>query len=287
MASLRVLGLDQNPSEQPLIYPGTTAQQSVLMVDDWLYALTVEPRKDLSQWEVRDDGGPLLLGGSSSLEEAILRVGDVAPMASRVPVVAVGSNAAPGQLLHKYRTDQTGPQKSIVIPITRVSVTNLAVAHSAHVSKPGYVPMVPVSVIAKRPVSLHALWLDSGQVEQMDETEPNYARVVVPTSTAIATLESGIDLPEFHLYRGRRGVLRSGPGMPPVMAASQSRVFGRLAALDWFRDLVPEIADGAEGAAYALAGDAGRREHVRHELAAHDLVAFDGLAAPMEEWPEQ
>jgi len=273
VADLQSLGLDLSPSEHPLTYPGMVVERSYLLVESWLYDLEPTRAVPLSQWTVKADGGPLSLGDDDDLDTVLLAAG-AAPTAQRSPVVAVGSNAAPAQLAYKYRG---GDQRS-VIPITRALVSNLAVAHSAHISKPGYVPLIPVLAENNQPASLHILWLDVDQVRRMDETEPNYTRILVGPSAATAVLESGVELPSFALYRGRWGALCSEPGAAPLRATSQARVFALLSALDWFLALVPELREGAEQAAGALAHDERRRERVRRELASRVLATRDGLS---------
>jgi hypothetical protein len=61
MPSLRHLGLDQNPSEQPLSYPGRAVPGSCLLVSSWLYYL-LSTRSTIAEWPIEyEDGGPLCL----------------------------------------------------------------------------------------------------------------------------------------------------------------------------------------------------------------------------------
>ncbi len=198
-------------------------------------------------------------------------------MAARVPVVAVGSNAAPAQLVYKYRRRRVTNDN--VIPMTRIETPRLLVAHSAHVSSSGYIPFIPVlSDDTTQPATLCVLWLDAEQLQTMDATEPNYTRVTISPSAALnVQLESGLPLESFELYRGQWGALSSEHGGSPMMATSQEAVLSFLASQQWFRRIVPELCDGANGAAMALARDERRREQVRDELARNGLVAPDRL----------
>ncbi len=276
--SLRSLDLTLKPSEHPSTYPGSLVERSCLVVGSWLYYLTPAPDISISQWDTQGDGGPLSLRGNTGLDP-VLRAAGLTPMAGRYPVVAVGSNAAPAQLAAKYDSYEA----SHAIPITRARVSNLDVAHSAHVSKPGYVPFLPVATRSGVCVPLHILWLDPDQVRRMDETEPNYTRVVIGRCAATATLESGAELPAFALYRGRWGALRLAPGTEPesLRATSQATVFALLAEHAWFRNLVPEVQGGVERATAALSGDEERRNRIRQELASRDLAASDALSVDM------
>lgn len=271
MPDLHSLGLDLSPSEHPLTYPGKLVDRSYVLAESWLYNLEPAPGAAVSMWTLRADGGPLSRQDDDL--DAVLRAAGVAPIALRSPVVAVGSNAAPAQLAFKYRecADRA------VIPVTCAAVSNLTTAHSAHISKPGYIPIIP-TLARTGHARLHVLWLDADQVRRMDATEPNYVRVSVVPSAAVAAIESGIELPSFALYRGRWGALRPEPGAEPLRATSQARIFTLLATFDWFLALVPELREGAEHAAGVLARDEGRRKRVRHEFASRGLVASDNLA---------
>jgi len=270
---LRDLGLDQNPSEHPTAYPGRLVEESVVFVDSWIYGLAAEPGSPVREWSVQADGGPLALTGTIGLDRVLTAL-QATPMAGRLPVVAVGSNAAPAQLAYKYRTLDL----ATVVPITRAFVANLEVAHSAHISKPGYVPFIPVRAKGDEQALLHVLWLDPDQMRRMDNTEPNYTRVTVAPTVATAVLTgAGSTLPSFDLYRGRWGALRSLRDGAPVRATSQAAIYTQLAALDWFLALVPELRTGVERAVFALARDAGRRESVKRTLAERGLVTGDDL----------
>ena len=131
------------------------------------------------------------------------------PMSARVPVVAVGSNAAPSQLVRKFATRSVRP----LVAITLSDVSNLVPGVSAHVSKPGYIPAVPVKVpgAASR---LSVLWLDNAQLRILDETEPNYWRRGLPAESFPVRLESGVALPECFLYVGKHGCLVDTRGQP-------------------------------------------------------------------------
>src|SRR5262249_33765263 len=162
-----------------------------------------------------------------------------------------------GQLLYKYRADV----HRTVIPITRAQVRGLSVAHSAHVSLPGYIPYVPALARTAHPIKLDILWLDDEQLRRMDETEPNYLRVEIPATPATANLESGTTLTTFQVYRGRWGSLRTAADAPPLAAMSQEGVYSALAVHRWFRGLVSEfLTGGAEAATRALAQDPRRRD---------------------------
>jgi hypothetical protein len=275
MPNLRELGLDQNPSEQPLSYPGRPVPGSCLLVDDWLYPMLDTQGDEVAEWSIENDEGPLSVAGRRwCTVEMALRAMNAAPMAERKPVVAVGSNASPGQLAYKYAN---WPTKR-VIPVTRVTVTGLAVAHSAHISKPGYVPYIPVRSLPEHEIELHALWLDTEQTQRMDETEPNYRRLCLRSGSATMLLESGDRLPTATLYAGRWGALRLTPDGTHVPATTQARIFTLLGSQEWFQKVAPESLDGPEAAMSALGHDTERRERVRQEIAGRHLAVSDDLS---------
>lgn len=276
MPSLRELGLDQNPSDRPLSYPGRPVPGSCLLVGDWLYPLSDTQGTNVAEWIIARDGdGPLrALRIRHCTIDGALHAADAAPIAVRTPVLAVGSNASPGQLVYKYSSWLVKP----VIPISRVKVTGLAVAHSAHVSKPGYIPYVPVRSQFQREIELYALWLDTEQIQRMDQTEPNYRRLTLGTQSVIVRLESGDSLRTVTLYAGLWGALRLVSAGPPVPATTQACLFTLLSSTEWFQDLVPESIDGPQSAIAALATDASRRECVRSVMAEQRLAVSDELS---------
>jgi hypothetical protein len=52
MPSLRELGLDQNPTEQPLSYPGRSVPGSCLLVGDWLYPVLDTRGNEVAKWSI-------------------------------------------------------------------------------------------------------------------------------------------------------------------------------------------------------------------------------------------
>jgi hypothetical protein len=228
----------------------------------------------VGSWALDLDGGPLgSLSGSTYLDGA-LKAADVAPMNDRYPILAIGSNAAPAQLRHKFGV---APGVSDVVPLTRAEVRGLGVGHSAHVSKAGYIPYVPITGSQETGQHLFVLWLDLKQTTCIDRTEPNYHPTVIPSEDFPMTLESGETLNQYALYQGRWGALRLTPTGPPLPATSQDEVYGKLAELAWFEYLVPESRNGVEAAIQALGADGRRRSGMRNAFAREGLTVNDGL----------
>lgn len=109
-------------------------------------------------------------------------------------MLAVGSNAAPAQMLRKF----TSRRVSTVLPMVRVTVHGLAAGVSAHISRAGYVPATPI-VAPGESHRMSVLWLDDEQLAALDDSEPNYRRV---------------RLDGYDVYVSRWGCLRDDYGQP-------------------------------------------------------------------------
>ncbi|GAQ58818.1 hypothetical protein [Streptomyces acidiscabies] len=177
--TLTSLGLAQAPRDHPLTYPGPWPTASALLQGDRLLPLDRLTHPD------------------------------------RTPVLAVGSNACPGQLRHKM--DEFGITSPV--PMTKAHVTGLDIGVSAHVSRMGYVSASPLNApdVTRE---LFVIWLDDEQLKVVDASEGahspqgNYARVRLPTPEFRVELENGHALPGTYVYVNRHGVLHDGTGTP-------------------------------------------------------------------------
>ncbi|MBA2813182.1 hypothetical protein E0500_039195 [Streptomyces sp. KM273126] len=180
--TLEELGLAVAPRDEPLSYPGRWPEESGLLAGDRM----------------------LPLDGHDTYE-------------GRVPVLAVGSNACPGQLRHKMaESGVTSP-----IPMVKARVTGLDVGVSGHVSLMGYVSASPFK--ARGTVrELFLTWLDAKQLAVVDASEgvasPTgaYGRAWLPSSDVRVEpeLDCGRPLPGAYVYVNRRGVLHDGNRAP-------------------------------------------------------------------------
>ncbi|MEW2447000.1 hypothetical protein AB0896_05490 [Streptomyces parvulus] len=179
---MEALGLAGVPREQPLLYPGAWPRESGLLDGDRLLPL---------DRPVHENGG------------------------DRVPVLAIGSNASPGQLRHKMA--EFGVDSPI--PMVRSRVTGLDVGVSAHVSRMGYVSASPVSApgVVR---DLFVLWLDPEQLAVIDASEGvpmaggNFDRAWLPAAGVRVQTSDGAVLDGTHVYVNRHGVLHDGTGAP-------------------------------------------------------------------------
>ncbi|MGW5567199.1 hypothetical protein ACWEWD_27850 [Streptomyces tendae] len=180
--TLRALGLAGVPREEPLLYPGAWPRESGLLDGDRLLPLD-RPVYD------EEDG--------------------------RVPVLAIGSNASPGQLRHKMA--EFGIDSPI--PMVRSRVTGLDIGVSAHVSRMGYVSASPVGAPGTVR-ELFVLWLDAEQLAVIDASEGvpmaggNFDRVWLPAPDVRVEPGDGSVLRGAYAYVNRHGVLHDGTGAP-------------------------------------------------------------------------
>jgi hypothetical protein len=186
-----------DPIASPLTYPGAVPRGSAGLVTE-ISVLDVRPSRTtpLGEWRVRlseEKDRPL---------DLVLLEYEAVPIARRIPVLAVGSNAAPAQLRRKLATG--GPPT--VVPITAVKVDGLSVGVSAHISKAGYVPATPVPDPSSKNLLMWVTWLAQDQLLIMDKTEPNYDRIRVPGFCSIR-LTSGQAVSGCWLYVSRHGYL--------------------------------------------------------------------------------
>jgi hypothetical protein len=177
--TLEELGLADAPRDHPLTYPGAWPADSGLLHGDRMLPL---------ERLVYDD---------------------------RVPVLAVGSNACPGQLRHKMAEFGI----SSPLPMVRARVRGVDVGVSAHVSRMGYVSASPV----KSPGVLRELfviWPDPRQLEVIDASEGvplpdgNFRRAWLPAPDVRIELPDGSALAGAYAYVNRHGVLHNGSLAP-------------------------------------------------------------------------
>ncbi|MEU5226719.1 hypothetical protein AB0G55_29455 [Streptomyces toyocaensis] len=200
--TLRALGLDEAPRTHPLLYPGAWPRESGLL-----------------------DGHRLL-----PLDRLVYE--------DRVPVLAVGSNACPGQLRHKM----AGSGIVTALPMVRARVTGVGIGVSAHVSRMGYVSHSPVAAPGTVR-ELFVLWLDARQAAVIDASEGvprpdgNFLRAWLPAPDVRIELADGSVLPGAHAYVNRHGVLHDGSGVPRAHPGQRPLLTDLLANVPGLREL--------------------------------------------------
>lgn len=201
---LAALGLDGVPALQPLTYPGLPVTVPSLLTGAELLPLRARPAARGARAAI---GGWLVETGTGhrphpSLDDVLDGLGQP-PVAGRLPVIAVGSNASPGQLAHKLA--RLGLPAAV--PMVPVRLRGIGVGHSAHIGRAGYVAAAPYTDPEARG-TLVVSWLDPAQLAAVDATElPNYRRVALPGGAYGMTLPTGERLDAAHVYVSVRGLL--------------------------------------------------------------------------------
>lgn len=224
MTTIGELGLGADLRAEPWTYPGPPLPFSCLQIGDRLLPLP--------------DHGALDLAG-------------------RHFVISYGSNASPDVLRRKFERGGV----STTVPHFLGHLDGMALGHSAHVSRPGYVPVTPFPAQSSIPVVVSALTPD--QLRCLDRTERNYDRVAVPATRV--RLSVPWQLPrQLHLYESTWGTILDGPGTP-LPFGPQSAIFARLA--QWH--LLPPplaITNGIRHITRILASRTDLREWIRDRL---------------------
>lgn len=238
---LKTLGLADAPRDHPLLYPGAWPSDSGLLVGDRLLPLD-----------------RLLYG-------------------DRVPVLAVGSNACPGQLRHKM--DEFGIVSPL--PMVKARVTGLDVGVSAHVSRMGYVSASPFHAPG-HVRELFLLWLDDEQLAVIDASEGvplpdgHYGRAWLSAPDVRVELADGTALPGAFAYLNRHGVLHDGTGAPRTHPGQRALLTELLTGSRRLRELFGATPEEFCARARADAGLCARGTLV---FAQEKLVTASGLEA--------
>jgi hypothetical protein len=139
---------------------------------------------------------------------------DGAELPGRTPVIAHGSNRAPGQLARKFAGFVGAAGR---IPVSYVWLHDYDVVYSAHVTTYGAIASTLHHVPGVR-VRVAVTWLDPPQLARMHETEGNYtfgrlAGATVRPEAGVRDLGAGLGM-----YQSDHGCLLDG-GHPVGLAA--------------------------------------------------------------------
>ncbi|MFD4629377.1 hypothetical protein ACFVYR_07370 [Streptomyces sp. NPDC058284] len=267
---LAALGLDGVPALQPLTYPGLPVTAPSLLTGAELLPLRALPG---GLGGLGGLGGWTVDGTGRRLDDVVAALGQT-PVAGRVPVMAVGSNASPGQLSHKLaRLGVPG-----AVPMVPVKLRGIGVGCSAHIGRAGYVAAAPYGSPEAR-ATLVVSWLDAAQLSAVDATElPNYRRVLLPGDSYGMTLPSGERLDGAYVYVSARGLLAD-----PVTGLPRPGGGDQAALLDALLDASPPLREllGPDAATWV------RRAAADPELRARGTLLFaeEGWVLPWTELP--
>ncbi len=123
-------------------------------------------------------------------------------LSGRKPVLAVGSNQSPRQLIRKFKEGNLG-----AIPVIRAGLQDFDIVYSPHISSYGAIPATLRHSPGTR-VTLFVTWLTPAQEKRMHETE------IAPGNYHFGELENielhldmGLMLTSAFVYSSRRGSL--------------------------------------------------------------------------------
>lgn len=94
---------------------------------------------------------------------SVARLQDKSSLAGRMPVLAIGSNRSPEQLLRKF-------SERDILPVTLIQLCDYDVVYAAHMTSYGSIP----AVLTRSPgtvIDIGINWLSRIQLERMHETE--------------------------------------------------------------------------------------------------------------------
>ena len=131
---------------------------------------------------------------------SVVRLQDKSSLAGRMPVLAIGSNRSPEQLLRKF-------SERDVLPVTCIQLCGYDVVYAAHMASYGSIP----AVLTRSPetvIDIGINWLSRIQLERMHETEAigvNYNFGIANKLNIISGNEQKIH--NFGCYLGIHGCL--------------------------------------------------------------------------------
>ena len=157
--------------------------------------------------------------GKTTSHQLVHEAQDFPDVSDRTPVLAVGSNQSPEQLVRKFPDQQWGE-----IPTARVHLSDFDTVYSAHVTGYGSIAATLHPSPGTR-VSLYVNWLTERQLEAMHETElPNENYRYGQLENIKLTSEAGPALSAVNLYMGRRGAFApTGNIIPLAEVPAQGR----------------------------------------------------------------
>lgn len=307
------------PREHALAYPGRWPSGSVLLTGDahWPLICQRDRRVGLTLVDWTQGSAPPADATRRRvpLHYALLSLG-AAAVDHRVPVLAVGSNASPAQLRHKFQpsrdhglngdsADRFDGLVPSVIPMIEADVEGMQVGVAAQVAPYGALPATPVFG-AGLSCRLFVQFLDPHQLCRMDETEDvdnpdgGYERIYLPAdgdaeAPVRVRLPSGEVLGACYAYVAKGGYLAdplSGAQPRPLAALDQeTQLANLLAASDRLRgelgetpqawvDTVSANPTEAEGTVLRILADEGWVASAAAEIDAAGATPVTSTAAP-------
>jgi hypothetical protein len=158
---------------------------------------------------------------------------------NRTPVLAVGSNQSPEQILRKFQGPDWSP-----IACEKCTVANFDTVFSAHITSYGSI----AAALHPSPgttVSLFVNWLDDAQLEAMHPTELGHENYVYARLKDIELhIENGPTLSEVYFYRGNAGAYAPlGDPIPLAEVMAPGRQWAAMGQRDIQAHLTSSIAN--------------------------------------------
>lgn len=280
--------IDRDGVPDPSRYPGNPTSQDGVLCDSRFFPLVRKPLRRLGQSLVEGvaespNPGDALPGDVWSLNKFLVR-NNGTQIDRRFPVVAVGSNADPQVIAGKIKryNERLGEAVNDVIPFIKATMYGLSVGHLPRPSRGTYFPYTAFlgnkEGSESKPVEVVVIFLDKGQLEAIDSTEPNYDRVQVDGIRYPLILNSiegySEQLRNYVLYWSKRGVLLDSNGSPKSLDNNQESLISSLSASEpkfskLFENWPNHINDTDESEAFA--------DSVFDLLAKRGRVAQDSL----------
>lgn len=245
----------------PWTYPGTPLSASAVAAGGFLHPLrpAADPRNSL-----------VTVGNGAQPLAEFLRAAGASDVGARTALVAVGSNASAVVMHRKLTEGRDGSVDTTVVYLTG-AVHGLAVGHSAHIGRRGFLAAAPV-VDRHATTPVVAALLDAHQLARIDETEPNYRRRRLTAPSFALRVDDDRAVDGFDVYVSKWDVLADpADGSRAMPFGTQERAF--LAVTARSSALRTLLGDADHRTVItALAGDPGLR------ATATDLLGREGLA---------
>lgn len=148
-------------------------------------------------------------------EHPLTSEADLPNLKGRTPVLAVGSNQSPEQLVRKFHEPDWGP-----IPVVKTRLKDFDSVYSPHIASYGAI----AATLQHAPgvtVDLFITWLTEPQLERMHETEVSAANYGFGRIDGIEiNNEFGPKLDHLHIYNSKRGTLCNNDKPVPLAEVS-------------------------------------------------------------------
>ena len=220
-------------------------------------------------------------GDRLSLDRWLQQAGSP-PIAARIPVLAVGSNAYPRQLADKFHDH---PLPDDAVPVLACTLTDLRLVFCAHLAQHGYIP-VTLRQAPGHTTHTWLQWLTAEQLETMAKTEGPYALLAAVGAERWLRLDGIGQIPPRVLTWWHHAALDLGPGLVAFAGNPSAGLPGDPDGLTETALLHRVVAQWMHREGSSLAWDGCTVPADRHELLRRFLHAHACLNPPPPGWTE-